>query len=208
MMRGASLTSWPGGRVFRVPSFPGPRELPSQVKFMADTDTGLLDVLEAHGRQFLLSFKPHNEGKKERKRAAEGTAEPPRRSTKLAKTEADSASSSCPSSVDHSSDSAEEWTGFGDDARMGDEDGVHSSAQEMAPLEGVLCSTHLDDDRKNNLLTIADRMPIACRSAHKPDVVVFSGHGPKGSQVLSQRMQGKAFMVRPHIAFAALLTST
>jgi hypothetical protein len=174
---------------------------------MADTDTRLLDVLEAHGRQFLESFKPHNEGKKERKRAAEGTAEPPRRSTKLAKTEANSVSSSS-SSGDYSSDSAEEWTGFGNDARMGDEDGVHSSAQEMTPLEGVLCSTQLDGDRKNNLLTVADRMPIACRSSHKPDVVVFSGHGPKGSQASSQRMQGKAFMVRPHFAFAVPLTST
>jgi hypothetical protein len=47
-----------------------------------------------------------------------------------------------------------------------------------------------------NKLTDSDIMPIASTSAHKPDVVIFSGTGPKTSEPLSKKLQGKAFMVR------------
>jgi hypothetical protein len=39
-------------------------------------------------------------------------------------------------------------------------------------------------------------MLIASTSTHKPDVVIFSGAGPKTSEPLSKKLQGKAFMVR------------
>jgi len=39
-------------------------------------------------------------------------------------------------------------------------------------------------------------MLIASTSTHKPDVVIFSGTGPKTSEPLSKKLQGKAFMVR------------
>ena len=42
-----------------------------------------------------------------------------------------------------------------------------------------------------------ERMLIASTSTHKPDVVVFSGAGPKTSEpLLSKKLQSKAFMVR------------
>jgi len=43
---------------------------------------------------------------------------------------------------------------------------------------------------------IMERMLIASTSTHKPDVVIFSGTGPKTSEPLSKKLQGKAFMVR------------
>jgi hypothetical protein len=104
-----------------------------------DTDKRLLDILEAHGQTFLDSFKPHKVDENERKRAAGDTAES-HRSTKLLRAESDQSESS---PVDDYSDSAEEWTGLGDDAQVGDEyeDEVYSSAEEAVPLEGALCSS-------------------------------------------------------------------
>ena len=46
------------------------------------------------------------------------------------------------------------------------------------------------------LTVTADRVLIASTSSHKPDVVIFSGYGPKTLEPLSKKMQGKAFMVR------------
>ena len=48
-------------------------------------------------------------------------------------------------------------------------------------------------------------MLIASTSTHKPDVVIFSGPGPKASEPLSKKLQGKAFMVR---SFLLLLCFT
>ena len=44
---------------------------------------------------------------------------------------------------------------------------------------------------------------IASTSTHKPDVVIFSGAGPKTSEPLSKKLQGKAFMVRLILFFCA-----
>ncbi len=102
-----------------------------------DTDKRLLDILEAQGQKFLDSFKPHKAQENGRKRAAENTAES-HRSTKLLRAETDQSESN---PVDDYSDSAEEWTGLGDDAQVDDEYEVYSSAEEAVPLEGALCSS-------------------------------------------------------------------
>ena len=100
-------------------------------------DKRLLDILEAHGQQFPDSFKPHKGEENGRKRAAEDTAES-HRSTKLLRAETDQSESSA---VDDYSDSAEEWTGLGDDAEVDDEYEVYSGAEEAVQLEGALCSS-------------------------------------------------------------------
>lgn len=102
-----------------------------------DTDKRLLDILEAHGQTFLDSFKPHKAEGNGRKRAAEDTPGS-HRSIKLSKTETNQSDSS---SADDYSDSAEEWTGLGDDAQVGDENEVYSSAEEAVLLEGAHCSS-------------------------------------------------------------------
>ena len=103
-----------------------------------DTDKRLLDILEAHGQKFLDSFNPHKAEDHGRKRAAEEDTAESHRSTKLLRAETDLSGSS---PVDDYSDSAEEWTGLGDDAQVDDEYEVYSSAEEAAPLEGALCSS-------------------------------------------------------------------
>lgn len=109
--------------------------------FSADTDKGLLDILEAHGQAFLDSFKPHKAEENGRKRAAEDTdTAETHRSTKLLRAETDQSDSES-SSVDDYSDSAEEWTGIGDDAQVDDEYEIYSSAEEAVSLEGALCSS-------------------------------------------------------------------
>ena len=102
-----------------------------------DTDKRLLDILEAHGQRFLDSFKPPKAEENGRKRAAEDAAES-HRSTKLLRAETDQSESS---TVDDYSDSAEEWTGLGDDAQVDDEYEVCSSAEEAVSLEGALFSS-------------------------------------------------------------------
>jgi hypothetical protein len=106
------------------------------MQMTTDDDKRLLDILEAHGQQFLDSFKLHKGEENGRKRAAEDTAES-HRSTKLLRAETDQSESSA---VDDYSDSAEEWTGLGDDAEVDDDD-VYSDAEEAVQLEGVLCSS-------------------------------------------------------------------
>lgn len=49
-------------------------------------------------------------------------------------------------------------------------------------------------------------MLIASTSTHKPDVVIFSGTGPKTSEPLSKKLQGKAFMVCSFLFFRAAFT--
>jgi hypothetical protein len=105
-----------------------------------DTDKRLLDILEAHGQKFLDSFKPHKAEENGRKRAAEEDTAESHRSTKLLRAETDLSESS---PVDDYSDSAEEWTGLGDDAQVDDEYEVYSSAEEAVPLEGALCSNFM-----------------------------------------------------------------
>ncbi len=83
-----------------------------------DTDKRLLDILEVHGQKFLDSFKPQKAEENGRKRAAEDSAES-HRSTKLLRGEIETDQSES-SPVDDYSDSAEEWTGLGDDAQVGD----------------------------------------------------------------------------------------
>ena len=97
---------------------------------MTSADVSLLAILQAHGQKFLESFEPHNAKEKKRKRTTKGTAEA-HRSTKLGRTENDESSS-----VDcyHS---AEEWTGFGGDTHIEDENEAYSSAEEALPLEGM-----------------------------------------------------------------------
>jgi hypothetical protein len=159
------------------------------LQMSTDTDKSLLDILEAHGQKFLDSFKPHRAEENGRKRAAEDTAES-HRSTKLLRAETDLSESS---PVDDCSDSAEEWTGLGDDAQVHDEYEVYSSAEEAVPLEGALCQSLM---AKLTDSDTTERMLIASTSTHKPDVVIFSGTGPKTSEPLSKKLQGKAFMVR------------
>jgi hypothetical protein len=113
-----------------------------------DTDKRLLDILEAHGQKFLGSFKLHKAEENGRKRAAEDAAES-HRSTKLLRAETDQSESSA---VDGYSDSAEEWTGLGDDAEVDDGYEVYSSAEEAVPLDGALCSS-LMANGKGSLLT-------------------------------------------------------
>jgi hypothetical protein len=103
------------------------------MQMTTDDDRRLLDILEAHGQQFLDSFTPHKGEENGRKRAVEDTAES-RRSTKLLRAEKSESSA-----VDDYSDSAEEWTGLGDDAEVDDEYEVYSSAEEAVQLEGALC---------------------------------------------------------------------
>jgi hypothetical protein len=103
------------------------------MQMTTDDDRRLLDILEAHGQQFLDSFTPHKGEENGRKRAAEDTAES-HRSTKLLRAEKSESSA-----VDDYSDSAEEWTGLGDDAEVDDEYEVYSSAEEAVQLEGALC---------------------------------------------------------------------
>ena len=110
-----------------------------------DTDKRLLDILEAHGQNFLDSFKPHKAEKNGRKRGAEDTAES-HRSTKLLRAETDQSESS---SVDDYSDSADEWTGLGGDAQVDDEYEVYSSSEEAVPLEGALCSSLMANGRSS-----------------------------------------------------------
>ena len=102
-----------------------------------EPDKRSLDILEAHGQRFLDSFKPHKAEENGKKRAAEDTAE----STKLLRAEIDQSGSDSESSlVDDYSDSAEEWTGFGDDAQVDNEYEVCSPDDEAVPLEGALYS--------------------------------------------------------------------
>ena len=107
------------------------------MQMTTDDDKRLLDILEVHGQQFLDSFKPQKGEENGRKRAAEDTAES-HRSTKLLRAETDQSESSA---VDDYSDSAEEWTGLGDDAEVDDEYEVYSDAEEAVQLEGALCSS-------------------------------------------------------------------
>ncbi|KAI9466832.1 hypothetical protein BJY52DRAFT_1111475 [Lactarius psammicola] len=82
---------------------------------MTITDESLLNALRVHGQKFLDSFgAPEDKGKR-RKRMTRGSSESDR-ATKLAKRETAARSSS----VD-SSNSAEEWTGFGSDEDIGDD---------------------------------------------------------------------------------------
>jgi hypothetical protein len=111
----------------------GPESL---AKMTSNSDKRLLDILESHGQKFLDSFNPQKAEKNGRKRAAEDTAES-HRSTKLLRATDQSESSS----ADDYSDSAEEWTGLGDGAQVEDEYDVYTSAEEMVPLEGALCSS-------------------------------------------------------------------
>ena len=98
---------------------------------MTSTDKKLLlDILEAHGQNFLDSFKPQKAEENRRKRAAAGTFDDHRSLKSSVKLEADRSSS------DEYSDSAEEWTGFGSDIQMEDEDEIHSSTEEVL-LGGV-----------------------------------------------------------------------
>lgn len=118
-------------------SFPVRSGIPCKCKMTTDdAEKRLLDILEAHGQKFLDSFKPHKAEENGRKRAAEDTAEF-HRSTKLLRAETDQSESS---PVDDYSDSAEEWSGLGDDAQIDGEYEVCSSADEAVPVEGALCS--------------------------------------------------------------------
>ncbi|KAH9966130.1 hypothetical protein BC827DRAFT_1182423 [Russula dissimulans] len=130
-----------------------------------DTDTNLLDILEAHGQKFLESFKPHRLEDVKRQRPLGSAATEAHRSTKRVRTETDRSSS-----VDYS-DSAEEWTGFGSDKQIEDVHEVYSSTEEGAPIEATTSET-----------------------IYTPDVFVFSGPGSKLSEPLSKKMKGKAFM--------------
>lgn len=121
------------------------------LQMTTDTDKRLLDILEAHGQKFLDSFNPHKVGENGRKRAAEDTAES-HRSTKLLRAETNQSESS---PVDDYSDSAEEWTGLGDDAQVDDEYEVYSSADEAVSLEGALCSSLIANEK--SLLTRTPR---------------------------------------------------
>ena len=91
---------------------------------MAIEDESLLNILQAHGQQFLDSFSvPENEKKRKRSSGSVPAA-------KLAKRETTR-------SVD-SSDSAEEWFGFGSGTHTEDEGWESPSlAEEVMPLEGV-----------------------------------------------------------------------
>ena len=94
---------------------------------MAIEDESLLDILQAHGQQFLDSFSvPENEKKRKRSSGSVPTA-------KLAKRE----TATRTRSVDLS-DSAEEWFGFGSGTHEEDEGWESPSlAEEVTPLEGV-----------------------------------------------------------------------
>jgi len=96
-----------------------------------DTDTDLLDILEAHGQKFLESFKPHHSKDVKRRRPTGSTATEAHNSTKRIRIETDRSSS-----VGYS-DSAEEWTGFGSDAQIEDVEDVYSSTEEGGSIEGV-----------------------------------------------------------------------
>jgi hypothetical protein len=97
---------------------------------MTSTDKRLLDILEAHGQNFLDSFKPQKAEEGRRKRVAAGALDDHRSPKFSVKLEVDWSSSN-----EHS-DSAEEWAGFGSDIQMEDEDEMHSSTEEVS-LEGV-----------------------------------------------------------------------
>ncbi|KAF8268241.1 hypothetical protein EI94DRAFT_1196347 [Lactarius quietus] len=86
---------------------------------MAIAGESLLNILQAHGHTFLDSFGVPEDNKK-RKRSSESV-----RAAKLAKRETATRSSS-----EDSSDSAEEWTGFGSDGWES-----CSLAEEMTPLK-------------------------------------------------------------------------
>ncbi|KAH9077368.1 hypothetical protein EDB83DRAFT_1701519 [Lactarius deliciosus] len=129
---------------------------------MAITDESLLNILQAHGQKFLDSFGVQEDKKKRRKRTTRGSSESGR-APKLAKREIAASSSS----VD-SSNSAEEWTGFGSGTHVEDEES-HLLAGEVTPLE-------------------------ASTSVQKPDVIVFSGSATKLSETSSTKAQGKSFM--------------
>ncbi len=106
---------------------------------MATTDEGLLNILQAHGQKFLDSFGVPEDKKRGRKRMTRGSSESGR-AAKLAKRETAARSSS----VDFSY-SAEEWTGFGCDTHIEDDEcEPHSLAGEVTPLEGVLA--HLNGE--------------------------------------------------------------
>jgi hypothetical protein len=107
----------------------------------SSSDTTLLDILDAHGQKFLDSFKPHKAAEKRNKGAAVDTTEA-HRSSKRVKVEHDRSSS-----ID-CSDSEEEWTGFGNDAQIGDEYEIHSSREEGMPLEGGPAGLQVDNARK------------------------------------------------------------
>ncbi|KAH8999294.1 hypothetical protein EDB92DRAFT_1833452 [Lactarius akahatsu] len=130
---------------------------------MAITDESLLNILQAHGQTFLDSFGVQEDKQKRRKRTTRGSSESGR-APKLAKREIAASSSS----VD-SSNSAEEWTGFGSDTHMEDDES-HLLAGEVTPLEA---STSI---------------------IQKPDVIVFSGSATKLSETSSTKAQGKSFM--------------
>ena len=97
-----------------------------------DNDKKLLDILEAHGKKFLNSFQSQKVEENGRKRVAEDTPVS-YRSTKILRATDQSESSS----VDDYSDSAEEWTGLGNDAQIDDEYEVYSSAEEAVSPEGM-----------------------------------------------------------------------
>ncbi|KAI9448219.1 hypothetical protein H4582DRAFT_2107582 [Lactarius indigo] len=128
------------------------------------TDENLLNILQAHGKKFLDSFDVLEDKKKGRKRVTRGSSESGR-ATRLAKREIAASSNS----VD-SSNSAEEWTGFGSDVHVED-DGCESDslAGEVTPLE-------------------------ASTSVQKPDVIVFSGSATKSSETSLTKAQGRSFM--------------
>jgi hypothetical protein len=97
---------------------------------MAVAEESLLDILQAHGQQFLDSFGlPENT--KKRKRSSGSL-----RTGKIAKCEIATRSSS----VDFS-DSVEGWSGFESDTHIGDYGWEPPSPSgEVTPLEGVLAS--------------------------------------------------------------------
>lgn len=155
---------------------------------MAITDESLLNVLQAHGQKFLDSFGVPEDKKNRRKRMMTRGSSESGRAAKLAKRETAARSSSV-----ESSNSAEEWTGFGSDMHI--EDGEcesHSLAGEVTPLEGVLA--RLNSERE--ISTSLTRMLTASTSVQKPDVIVFSGSATKLSEKSSlTKAQGRAFMV-------------
>ncbi|KAH9062159.1 hypothetical protein EDB87DRAFT_1674130 [Lactarius vividus] len=97
---------------------------------MAITDESLRNILQAHGQRFLDSFEVQEDKKKRRKprtiRGSLGSGRAP----KLARHEIAASSSS----VD-CSNSAEEWTGFGSDMHIEDDES-HLLAREVTRLEG------------------------------------------------------------------------
>ena len=145
---------------------------------MAIEDESLLNILQAHGQQFLDSFSvPENEKKRKRSSRSVPVA-------KLAKCETGTST--------RSSDSAEEWSGFGSGTHTEDEGWESPSpAEEVTPIEGV--HAFLNDKWKIS----ASRWTVltASTSVQRPDVVVFSGFATKLSEASVTKAQSRAFMV-------------